>query len=178
MADFYIAVGKYSVLTRVQELVPQLGNNFEPSPSGQVVAVYGAGADDLGTLPVGSVFFWWPNHASNLSFMLGLDLKTSSLEQVPGVLPGFITDQVEPPVPLTITATQIRLWLVRNGVSLDAVQAAIDAIPDESARAETRIQWEYAPYIERSHPFVSSLGASLGMTSSQIDQAFIEASRL
>jgi hypothetical protein len=178
MADFYRTVGKHSVLTSVPELAGQLGNNLEPSPSGLPVAVFGEGHRDLGSLAVGTAVFWWPNHAQELSSLLGLDLQPSSLPQVPGVLPGFIVDEADFAVPQTITATQIRLWLFRNGVSLEAVQSAIDAIPDEAARGETRIQWEYAPYVERSHPFINALGQSLGLTSEQIDQAFVEAARL
>lgn len=178
MAEFYRTVGRHSVLTDVPELAQALGHNLEPSPSGQPVAVFGDEHRDLGTLPVGTAVFWWPNHSQELSSLLGIDLPESSLPQVSGVLPGFIVPEADFAVPQTITATQIRLWLFRNGVTLEAVQAAIEAIPDETARGETRIQWEYAPYVERTHPFINSLGASLGLTGEQIDRAFIEASRL
>lgn len=180
MDNFYRTVGKFSVLTTVPELAESLGHNLEPSPSGSPVAIFGEGhgPSSLGVLPVGTAVFWWPNHASELSSLLGIDLPDSSLPQVSGVLPGFILSEADFAVPQTITATQIRLWLFRNGVDLESVQAAIEAIPDEKLRGETRIQWEYAPYIERGHPFVDSLGASLGMTSDQIDLAFVEASRL
>lgn len=99
---------------------------------------------------------------------------------------GFVESEVlpedlEPPppaVPPTVSARQIRLWLVGHGIGLDAVDAAIDAIPDESQRGVVRIEWEYAPYVERSHPMLVPLGESLGMTPEQIDAAFIEASTL
>lgn len=178
MANLYRVVGNYSVLTTVPELAEQLGHNFEPSPSRQPIGVFGEGHSSLPGLPVGAMFFWYPNDIKGLSGLLGLDLKPSSLPQVSGALSGWVVDPAEFVVPQSITATQIRLWLFRHGVSLEDVQAAIDSIPDDKARGETRIQWEYAPYVERRHPFVDALGAGLGLTSDQIDQAFIEASRL
>lgn len=82
------------------------------------------------------------------------------------------------PVPESVTARQIRLWLVTHGVSLDAVAAVIQAIPDAATRATVQIEWEYAPYIERGHPMLLPLAAALGMTSEQVDAAFREAAAL
>jgi hypothetical protein len=80
-------------------------------------------------------------------------------------------------VPSQITATQIRLWLVRNKISLSRVENAIHSIDDELIRTELLVEWEYAPYIERNNPFINNLGSVLGLTSEQIDLAFIEASQ-
>ena len=81
-------------------------------------------------------------------------------------------------IPDSITATQIRLWLVSNNISLSAVESAILSIPDDLLREKTKIQWEYAPYVERNHPFINTLGDQLGLGPNQIDQAFIQASQL
>jgi hypothetical protein len=81
-----------------------------------------------------------------------------------------------PPVPESVSARQIRLWLVRNGVSLSQVDAAIDAIPDQLSRDSVRVEWDYAPYVERAHPMLVPLAAALGLTEAQVDQAFVEAS--
>lgn len=83
-----------------------------------------------------------------------------------------------PAVPASVTARQIRLWLVRHGVSLAAVDAAIDSIPDAQAREECRVEWDYAPYVERAHPFLVPLAMALGLTESQVDEAFREAQLL
>jgi hypothetical protein len=85
---------------------------------------------------------------------------------------------VERSVPASVTARQIRLWLVRHGVSLAAVAAAIDAIPDAQVREEVRVEWDYAPYVERSHPMLIPLAAALGLSESQVDDAFREAAGL
>lgn len=81
-------------------------------------------------------------------------------------------------VPETISARQVRLWLVDNDISLDNVEAAINTITDTKLKEKTRIEWEYAPYIERNHPLINSLSQYLGLTSEQVDQGFIAASQL
>jgi hypothetical protein len=81
-------------------------------------------------------------------------------------------------VPETISARQVRLWLIENDISLTSVEAAIDTIVNEKLRAKTRVEWEYAPYIERNHPLIESLAQYLGLTPEQIDQGFIVASKL
>lgn len=83
-----------------------------------------------------------------------------------------------PSVPRSVTARQIRLWLVSHGVSLAAVEAAIDGIPDQQQRELVRVEWEYAPYVERSHPMLVPLAAALGLSEAQVDAAFREAATL
>jgi hypothetical protein len=79
-------------------------------------------------------------------------------------------------VPSSVSARQIRLWLVTHGIPLAAVEAAIDTITDPAAREAVRVEWEYAPYILRSHPMLVPLAAAFGMTDEQVDAAFVEAS--
>ena len=79
-------------------------------------------------------------------------------------------------VPEQISAMQIRLWLIKNNINLTQVQGAIDSIEDVLLRDELSVKWEYAPYFERSNPFIDQVGSILGLNSEQIDQAFIEAS--
>ncbi len=85
------------------------------------------------------------------------------------------TADLTPPVPESVSARQIRLWLLRQGISLASVDAAIDAIPDQLQRDSVRVEWDYAPYVERTHPMLIPLAAALGLTEAQVDQAFIEA---
>lgn len=81
-------------------------------------------------------------------------------------------------VPASVSARQIRLWLIRHGISLAAVDAAIDAIPDQLQRDSVRVEWDYAPYVERTHPMLVPLAAALGLTEQQVDQAFVEAATI
>lgn len=78
-------------------------------------------------------------------------------------------------VPSSVSARQIRLWLLRQGISLAAVDAAIDAIPDQLQRDSVRVEWDYSGYVERTHPFLVPLAAALGLSEQQVDQAFVEA---
>ncbi len=89
-------------------------------------------------------------------------------------------DDIVPPepAPAIVSARQIRLWLIQHGVSLSQVDAAIASIPDQLQRDSVQVEWEYAPYVERSHPMLIPLAAELGLTESQVDQAFIEAAVL
>lgn len=80
-----------------------------------------------------------------------------------------------PVVPDTISARQIRLWLLQNGVSLQMVADAIATIEDSVLRDSVAIEWEYAPYIERDHPMLVPLAQALGLTESDIDRGFVEA---
>lgn len=88
----------------------------------------------------------------------------------------LITEPEIIPVPASVTATQIRLWLVRHGISMQQIYAAISAIPDQQFRAEAEVQWEYAPYIERTNPLVEMIAAGFNMDIAAIDSAFREAS--
>lgn len=81
-------------------------------------------------------------------------------------------------VPDNISARQVRIWLLQHGISLSQVDEAIDSIPDTILRDITRVEWEYAPYIERNHPMLVSLAEALGLTKEQLDQAFIEAQNI
>jgi hypothetical protein len=78
--------------------------------------------------------------------------------------------------PFRVSARQIRLWLVQNGFQLSQIDNAINSIEDLATREIVRIEWEFAPYVERSHPWLVPLAESLGLGESQIDQAFLEAS--
>jgi hypothetical protein len=77
--------------------------------------------------------------------------------------------------PQQVTARQIRLWLIQNGFQLSQIDSAIDSIEDTTTRAIVKVEWEYAPYVERSHPMLIPLAMSLGLTEEQVDQAFREA---
>jgi hypothetical protein len=77
-----------------------------------------------------------------------------------------------------VSARQIRLWLIQNGINLQSVYDVINAIEDPALRDSVAVEWEYAPYIERSHPMLIPLAQSLGLSEIDIDRAFIEASTL
>jgi len=84
----------------------------------------------------------------------------------------------EPPaVPDSLTAVQIRLWLVAHGITLEQVADAIAALPEETREA-TRIEWEYSATISRSSSTLVAMAAAFGMDGNAIDAAFVEAAGL
>lgn len=84
----------------------------------------------------------------------------------------------EPPaVPDSLTAVQIRLWLVAHGITLEQVADAIAALPEETREA-TRIEWEYSATISRLSSTLVAMAAAFGMDGNAIDAAFVEAAGL
>lgn len=85
-----------------------------------------------------------------------------------------IADPPPPPTPpiTSVTPRQARLALSAAGL-LDKVNAAV-AASDQA----TQITWEFASLIERGDPLMTSLGASLGLSSDQIDALFTQAATL
>lgn len=88
------------------------------------------------------------------------------------------TEPPPPPkyVPHEVTMRQGRLALLSAGL-LGNVATAINSLsePDKSI---ANIEWEYSNALQRDNPFVSTLGAALGLTSDQIDDLFIAASKI
>ena len=80
-------------------------------------------------------------------------------------------------IPTSVTPRQARLALLQIG-KLDAVSAALTAIPDPARRTAAQVEWEYATVIERNSPLVTSLAAGLGLTAADIDALFEAASRI
>jgi hypothetical protein len=83
--------------------------------------------------------------------------------------------QYQQSVPESVSARQIRLWLINNGIQLTQVENAINSIEDPITRETIKVEWEYAPYVERNHPMLAPLAQALGLTENQVDTAFIEA---
>ena len=82
-----------------------------------------------------------------------------------------------PPVP-SLTARQLRLWLLAAGITPAAIDAQVDAMSDPAAQARARVEWEYATEYKHDHPLVLQIGAALGLSQVQIDAAFRAAAAL
>lgn len=80
--------------------------------------------------------------------------------------------------PQTISLRQARLWLIGKGYTLYAVDAAIDAIPDQSVRDAVRVSWEYSTQLYRTDANLLQLAAALGLDEAAVDAAFVEAAQL
>lgn len=85
---------------------------------------------------------------------------------------------VVPPLP-DITRRQLRLALLRLGVTGDQVEAQIAAMPGTPIEREAAmIEWRDSGTYQRDHQLVVALGAALGLTAAQIDAAWMEAATI
>ena len=76
------------------------------------------------------------------------------------------------PVPENRPRYKLRLWLNSQGI-LAAVESKI-----ATASEEVKILWNERPDVRRDSALVESFGKELGLSSAQIDAAFIAASAL
>jgi hypothetical protein len=76
------------------------------------------------------------------------------------------------------TQRQIRLWLLSQGITGEALRTMIGAMPDATQREAALIEFEYATEYRRDHPLVTMFGTELGLTEEQIDDAFVAATNL
>lgn len=81
-----------------------------------------------------------------------------------------------PPVPQGVTMRQAHRELHERGL-LDSAIAVIESLP-EAERAKAQIDWDRSSELHRSNPFVKSLGSALGLSSADMDDLFVEASKI
>ena len=79
-------------------------------------------------------------------------------------------------VPQQVDTAQARLALLSRGL-LDRVGAEIEAM-EEPFLSAAKIEWEFRITIRRDNPLVLALGALLGLSADDLDDLFIEASKL
>ena len=74
-----------------------------------------------------------------------------------------------------ITKRQLRLTLVRNGISLAQVEAAIEAMPEGLPKQEAEIEWADASEFRRLHPTLLLVAQALSLSDEQVDVMWEEA---
>ena len=79
-------------------------------------------------------------------------------------------------IPKSITARQARLALLQIG-KLAGVTAAIANL-QSPMKEQVEVEWEYAADIYRNNGFIDTLGAALGLSDAQLDDLFLQASKL
>lgn len=97
------------------------------------------------------------------------DWQNDGNEVAPYVAPPEPTDEELRAAMAPLTARQLRLGLIANGLTLASVQAAVDGISDPTEREIAQVEWEYATTFERTHSLISQIGAALSLTHEQID---------
>lgn len=82
-------------------------------------------------------------------------------------------------VPTVVTCASLRIAIKRNhNITEEMVDAVIAGIPDANAKWEAETLWKKSPTIRRLHPLVSSIAYVFGLTSTQVDAAFVLADSL
>ena len=105
-------------------------------------------------------------------------LKTWEVRDDSGKLVGQNQSPPDPvAIPDSVTAVQIRLWMLNHNITADQVDAAIAALPDETREA-TRIEWEYSATIHRASSTLVAMATAFGLDSAAVDAAFAEAAAL
>jgi len=99
--------------------------------------------------------------------------------RVQQIATGWVAAPPEPIVPSAVTCATLRIAIKRlYGITEENVDALIAGISDVNAKWEAETLWKKSPTIRRRHPLVLSFSAAFGLTSSQVDQAFILAETL
>ena len=92
---------------------------------------------------------------------------------------GFVTIEPEQPliVPQTISLRQARELLIRRGL-FEKVQSLIDNMEGPVQKLIIQNYWDYSTVFERDNAVVLQMSNMLGFTDKQLDEFFIEASKL
>jgi len=115
------------------------------------------------TIPAGAV------QLSDELFFQTINTTSGYWELVNGVVMHIVPPAPQLPinlVPSVISMRQARLALLQSDL-LSRVDDSIAAMPEAS-----RIEWEFAATVERTHPLVTALASNLPLTSQQLDDLF------
>jgi len=86
-----------------------------------------------------------------------------------------------PPVNASPTVApngQLRVALLRRGVSFEEIDSLIATIPSEIERSEAEALWQWEPYLRRDHALVEIVRVAKGWPREQVDSLFREAAGL
>lgn len=96
-----------------------------------------------------------------------LSENLNSVQIVPYTPPTI--EQIRAAMP-SISKRQLRLALVRSGISLDQVEAAIESLPAGSEKDEIRIEWDSANTYERLNPGLIAIADALDLSAEIVDE--------
>lgn len=90
-----------------------------------------------------------------------------------------LKEKIEPPKYFKhLTQKQLRLTLLKHGITGAVVLEKIKALKDPVQREAANIEWEFADRFFRDSPTLVMLGKMLGFTDEQIDAMWEEAAKL
>lgn len=81
-------------------------------------------------------------------------------------------DQRKPGAPNSCTPRQLRIALIRSGISLVSVENELNNIQDPVEKEIAIAEWEYALDIQKDHPLLIMMAQKLNITEQQINNIF------
>jgi hypothetical protein len=166
---------------RITIVFPIAAKNRQAAASLQTLEISETGNEFEKLVPLDPALV--ANYASQFNLPLLTELETANatiatLQARIDELEATIVELTPPPKPASVTPAQIRLWLIANGISLEAVAQMIASIQDDTTRAAAQVRWEYGLVVLRDDPLVQQMGTALGFTTEQMDAAFVAASQI
>jgi hypothetical protein len=107
---------------------------------------------------------------------MGRQVHTALLDGAAGAIKAYSHDSAPRFVPSTITRRQALLALLDVGM-LDDLEAAITAIASPVDKRKAQIEYDTAEW-SRQNTWLKAITSEIGMTSSDLDDLFINASTL
>lgn len=90
-----------------------------------------------------------------------------------------LQNQLNPPVQYKpLTAVQIRIGLLTNGIKESDVDSVIAGMPEGPEKDAAKIKWEKSDEYHRDNPLIEQIGTALGLSEEQIDTMWKEAESL
>ncbi|MGV1869709.1 hypothetical protein [Agrobacterium rosae] len=87
----------------------------------------------------------------------------------------YAEPEPEPVFMKPVSRRQLRLTLVRKGISLSSVEALIAGMPEGLEKEEAQIEWADAQEFERDHPTLLLIAQALELTPAKVDEMWLEA---
>jgi hypothetical protein len=76
-------------------------------------------------------------------------------------------------IPQTAKNMKFRLALIKVGISINAINQAINAMPESPQKEQIQTLWDFADFFERTDATLISMAQILGITNEQLDNFFI-----
>lgn len=91
--------------------------------------------------------------------------------------PQEIEQRNAPSSPNVCTPRQMRIALIKSGISIASIESQIEAIADPVQKEIAKVEWQYALEIRKDHPLVGMLASNLNLTTQQVNDIFTLAVR-
>lgn len=90
-----------------------------------------------------------------------------------------LQNQLNPPVQYKpLSAVQIRMGLLTNGIKESDVDTVIAAMPEGEEKDAAKIKWEKSDEYHRDNPLIEQIGTALGLSEEQINTMWKAAEEL